>query len=97
MNISKAKRIIELSKPGSSRKILVTVWQDDKISSCVEEEASRFCETCDADDELCQEWLAHLEGKGYTASEIELDELEPEESLPRFVEEKQVEVIEEVE
>ena len=86
MSISKAKRLIELTK--SDRKILVTIYEGGQVSSCIEDEAKKsYCETCQADDETCQQWIEHLKEKGYEATEIELGDLELEESLPKFLEE----------
>jgi len=93
MDIAKAKRLIELTKPNSHQKILVTLWQNDKISSCVEDSAEdrkrHYCETCDGNGELCDSWVDHLKSKGYKATEIELADLGMEESLPRFLEKPQ--------
>lgn len=89
-DISKARRLIELTK--GDRKILVTLWEGDKLSSCVAEDEKEFCETCGGDDTLCEQWIQHLEEQGYTPKEIELGELEPEESLPRFIEGREVKV-----
>ncbi|MBA7677925.1 hypothetical protein ES703_86192 [subsurface metagenome] len=88
MDISKAKKVVELEKDG--RKILVTLYEGGQVSSCVEEETKKYCETCQCDDETCQEWINHLKGKGYQATEIELAELGLEESLPKFLEEREV-------
>jgi len=100
VDISKAKRVFELSK--DNKKILVTLWEGDKISSCVTEEPAltsnfefpppvpkQYCETCQCDDETCQGWIAHLKEKGYQATEIELGELGLEESLPKFLEQRE--------
>jgi len=92
MDITKAKKVVELSKEG--RKILVTLWEGDKISTCVTEEQTQTCQTCQCDDETCQEWINHLKEKGYEATEVELGELEVEESLPRFLEEREVTEVE---
>jgi len=99
MDITKAKKVFELSK--DNKKILVTLWDGDKISSCVTEEpsptstlefpppaAKQYCETCQCDDKTCQEWIDHLKEKGYQATEVKLGELELEESLPKFLEER---------
>ena len=91
MDISKAKKLVELIK--GDRKILVTVYEGGQVSSCIEDEAKKsYCETCQADDELCQQWIEHLKEKGYEATEIELGELDLEASLPRFLEEREVTV-----
>jgi len=91
MDISKAKKLVELTK--GDRKILVTVYEGGQVSSCIEDEAKKkYCETCQADDETCREWIDHLKGKGYQATEIELGELELEESLPKFLEEREITV-----
>lgn len=91
MDVSKAKKVVELTK--GDRKILVTVYEGGQVSSCIEDEAKKkYCETCQADDETCQQWIEHLKEKGYEATEIELGELELEESLPKFLEEKEVTV-----
>ncbi len=98
MDISKAKKLVELTK--GDRKILVTVYEGGQVSSCVTEKpplteslefpplvAKQYCETCQADDETCRQWIEHLKKKGYQATEIELSELGLEESLPKFLEE----------
>lgn len=88
MDLTKAKRVVELEKEG--RKILVTLWEGDKITSCVTEEQTQTCQTCQGDDQLCNEFVDYLKEKGYEASEVELGELEVEESLPRFLEQREV-------
>ena len=91
MDITKAKKLVELTR--GDRKILVTVFEGGQVSSCVEDEAAKkYCETCQADDETCQQWIEHLKEKGYEATEIELGELELEESLPKFLEEREIPV-----
>jgi len=88
MDISKAKKVVELTR--GDRKILVTIYEGGQVSSCIEDEAKKsYCETCQADDETCQRWIEHLKEKGYEATEIELRELELEESLPKFLEERE--------
>lgn len=87
METSQAKRVVELKK-GDTR-ILVTVLEGDEVASCVEEENKKYCETCQCDDETCQEWIDHLKSQGYQATEIELGELGLEESLPRFMAQKE--------
>ena len=86
MDISKARRLVELEKEG--RKVLLTLWDGNLVSSCVEEQEKKYCETCQCDDEICQEYIDHLKSQGYGATEIELDELEATESLPKFLEER---------
>jgi len=88
MDITKAKKLVELTK--GDRKILVTVYEGGQVSSCIEDETKKYCETCQADDETCQQWIEHLKEKGYEATEIELGELELEESLPKFLEEREL-------
>ena len=101
MDISKARRLVELEKEG--RKILLTLYEGNLISSCVTEEppptsslefpppaAKQYCETCQCDDEICQEYIEHLKAKGYGVTEIKLGELEAAESLPKFLEERKV-------
>jgi len=90
VDISKAKKVVELTK--DTRKILVTVYEGGQVSSCVEDEAKKYCETCQADDELCQEWIEHLKEKGYEAVEVELGDLELDESLPKFLSEREITV-----
>lgn len=90
MDITKAKRLFELEKEG--KKVLVTLWEGDKISSCVVDEAKQYCETCQGDETLCQDYIEHLKSHGYDATEMPLGELEVEESLPRFLEEREVTV-----
>lgn len=89
MDISKAKKLVELTK--GDRKILVTVYEGGQVSSCIEDEAKKsYCETCQADDETCRQWIEHLKSQGYEATEIELGDLEIEQSLPRFLEEREI-------
>ena len=88
--MDKAKKLVELSK--GDRKILVTVYEGGQVSSCIEEQEKRYCETCQCDDEICQEYIEHMKAKGYGATEIELGELEVAESLPKFMEEREVSV-----
>jgi len=89
VDISKAKKLIELEK--GDRKILITLWEGDQISSCVtsEDNKKQHCESCQGDDELCRDYVEHLKSQGYEATEIELGELELEESLPQFLEERE--------
>ena len=85
MDIKEAKRIIELAK--GNTKILVALFERGQVTSCIIEDKKRqFCQSCEADDELCNQYIEHLKERGYTATEIELDEIEPEESLPKFME-----------
>ena len=91
MDISKALKLIELEKEG--RKVLIALYEGGQISSCVEAGAKKYCETCQADDETCQEWIEHLKSQGYQATEIELGELELEESLPKFLEQREEQVV----
>ena len=88
MDITKAKRVVELSK--DNKKVLVTLYDGGLVSSCVEEETKKYCESCQCDDETCQEWIEHLKSQGYQATEIELGELEVEKSLPKFLEEREI-------
>ena len=92
IDISKARRLVELEKDG--RKVLLTVWEGSQVSSCVEEqdEEGKYCETCHCDDDLCEEYIDHLKSQGYQATEFTLREPEPSESLPRFLQERQVRV-----
>ena len=91
MDISKARRVIELEKEGHT--ILVTLWEGDRISSCATGDTkAQSCETCQGDEEMCNRWVDHLKEKGYQATEIELAELPVEDSLPRFLEEREVRV-----
>jgi len=91
MDISKAKKLVELEK--DNRKILVTLYEGGQISSCIEEEAKKYCESCQGDDELCRDYVEHLKSQGYQATEIELGELELEESLPKFLEQREEQVV----
>jgi len=84
-DITKAKKVFELTKEG--KKILVTLWEGNKLSSCVEEESRQYCEACEGDETLCNEFVEHLKEKGYEATEVLLGP-EAEESLPRFLEER---------
>jgi len=86
MDIKKARRVVELSK--ENKRLLLTLWEGDQISSCLIEDEKQSCESCQGDAELCREFIEHLEGQGYEATEIELEELGLEESLPRFAEER---------
>ncbi|MBA7516366.1 hypothetical protein ES705_08414 [subsurface metagenome] len=88
MDISKAKKVVELTKGDS--KILVTLYEGGQVASCIEDEdKKKYCETCQADDETCQQWIEHLKSKGYQATEVELGKLGIEESLPRFLEQRE--------
>lgn len=90
MDISKARRLVELEKDG--RKILVTLWDGEKITTCATiEEAKQHCETCQGDDELCNSYVEYLKEKGYQANEIELGE-DIEKTLPKFLEEREVRI-----
>lgn len=86
MDITKAKKVVELIK--DNRKILVTFFEGDVVSSCVEEETKKSCENCQCDEGTCNEWIESLKEKGYKATEIELGELGIEESLPKFLEKR---------
>jgi hypothetical protein len=88
MDITKAKKIIELSK--DNRSILLTLWESGEITSCVKEAEAKkqYCENCQGDESLCNEYAEYLKGKGYQATEVELAELGLEESLPKFLEER---------
>lgn len=90
MDISKARMVFELTK--NNKKVLVTLWDEDKISSCVEEAETQRCEACKGDEELCREYIKHLVDSGYEAKEIRLGELGDEESLPTFLAEREVKV-----
>lgn len=89
MDISKARRLVELEKEG--RKILVTLWEGEQITTCAtsEEANKQHCETCQGDDELCSSYIDYLKTKGYQATEIELTEA-VEETLPKFLEERKI-------
>lgn len=89
MDISKAKKLIELNK--EDKKVLVTLFEGGQISSCVEAAESKYCETCQGDDELCNDYVEHLKSQGYTATEYEVGKLDTEESLPRFLAGRDVE------
>lgn len=90
MDISKAKKVVELTK--DNRRILVTLWENDKISSCVEEESSQRCESCEGDEQCCNDFIEYLKDRGYQATEFQVSGPELEESLPRFLEEREVSV-----
>ena len=81
------KRVVELNKEG--KRILVTLWDNNKVVSCLTDETEKRCQSCDCDDESCQEWINHLKEQGYSATEIELGELGDKESLPRFLQERE--------
>jgi len=91
MDTTKAKRVFELSR--DNKKILVALWSNDKISSCVTEQTEAApksrCESCEGDDELCEQYISHLRDQGYQATEVELGELATEESLPEFLKARQ--------
>lgn len=95
MDITKARRVVELTK--NDKKILVTLWEGDKISSCVEEVGARAqrCETCEGDAQLCQDYIEHLKSQGYQPTEVLVSEIGVEQSLPKFLEEKAIEPVEE--
>jgi hypothetical protein len=88
MDITKAKKVVRLSKEG--REVFVTLWEGDKISSCVQEQETKqqYCETCEGNEVLCSQFIDYLKEKGYEATEVPLGELAVEESLPRFLEER---------
>ena len=87
MDITKAKKLVELTK--GDRKILVTAYEGGQVSSCVEDQSKKYCETCQCDDETCNQWIDYLKQRGYEATEIELGEFELEESLPKFIEQRE--------
>jgi len=84
MDITKAKKVFELTKEG--KKVLVTLWDEGKISSCVVADEKQYCESCQGDEQLCSDFIDYLKEKGYEATEVPLGELEVEESLPKFLE-----------
>lgn len=90
MDITKAKKIVELYK--DNRRILVALWEGDKISSCVEEESQQRCESCEGNEELCNDYINHLKEQGYQETELQIGELGAEESLPKFLEERESKV-----
>lgn len=94
MEISKARKLVELTK--GDKKIMVTIFEGGQVSSCIEDEAKKYCETCQCDDQTCLAWLNHLRDKGYQATEVELGELALEESLPKFLEQREAPVEPEV-
>jgi len=87
MDISKARRLVELEKDGV--KMLVTLWDKDNISCCTTAaEQKQTCESCQGDAELCNDYVEHLKSKGFSATEIEIGG-DLEESLPRFFAERE--------
>ena len=90
MDISKARRLVELEKDG--RKVLLTLWGRNLVSSCVEKQEKTYCETCQCNDETCQEYIEHMKAQGYGVTEIKLGEVDAAESLPKFLEEREVSV-----
>jgi len=90
MDISKARKVVELTK--DKTKILITIYEGGQVSSCIEDEAKKYCETCQCDEGLCQEYIEDMKTRGYQATEVELGELELEESLPKFLQEREVRV-----
>lgn len=90
MDITKPKKVIELTK--DNRKILLTLWDGNNISSCVEEADKKYCESCQGDDDVCRDYVEHLKSRGYTATEVEMREPEAVESLPRFMQERETAV-----
>ena len=87
MDISKAKKVVELTRGDS--KILVTLYEGGQVASCIEAEAKKYCETCQCDEGTCDEWIEHLKEKGYQVTEFELGKLGIEESLPKFIEQRE--------
>ena len=83
---AKVKKVVELIKDDS--KILITVLEGDQVASCVEEETKKYCEACQCDEGMCDEWIEHLKSKGYQATEVRLGEMDGGESLPRFLEDR---------
>ena len=90
MDITKAKKLVELEKDG--RKVLLTLWEGDQISTCVEDQQKKYCESCQGDEGLCLEYIEDMKARGYQATEVELGELELEESLPKFLQEREITV-----
>ena len=86
MDITKARKVYELTKEG--KKVLVTLWDGDKISSCVVADEKQYCESCQGDEAVCSEFIEYLKEKGYEATEVPVAELEVEESLPKFLEQR---------
>ncbi|GAH86424.1 unnamed protein product [marine sediment metagenome] len=52
--------------------------------------SKQYCESCQGDEALCNEFVEHLKERGYRATEVQLGELGIEESLPRFLEERKI-------
>lgn len=90
MDITKAKKVVELEKEG--KKVLVALWEGDKITSCVTDQVRQSCEACDGNEEVVQEYINHLKEQGYRATELVLPMVEAEESLPKFVQERGIKV-----
>ena len=88
MDIKKAKRLIELKR--DDRRIVVTQFENEVSSCVIEAEKRQRCETCVADDKDCNEWLDYLRGQGYEVKEIDLADTEVQESLSRFMAERQI-------
>lgn len=86
MDITTARKLVELTK--GDRKVLLTVYDGNQVSSCVEEAGRAACENCQADDAMCQEYVEHMKAQGYEVTEIELGELDIAESLPKFLRER---------
>jgi hypothetical protein len=85
MDISKARRLVELEKEG--QKVLVTLWDGDKITCCqTTSEARSSCESCQGDEQICEEYIDYLKEKGFKVTEIELADLDFAGSLPSFLE-----------
>lgn len=88
MDIKKAKRLIELRR--DDRRIVVTQFENEVSSCVIEAEKRQRCETCAANDEACNAWLDHLKEQGYEVKEIDLADTEVQESLSRFMAERQI-------
>lgn len=86
----KALKVVELTK--DDKKVIVTLWDSNLISSCVEEVETQQCDSCQGDEKACSDFVDYLKEKGYGAKEVALGELGDEESLPKFLEEKKAEV-----
>ncbi|MBA7480226.1 hypothetical protein ES707_15675 [subsurface metagenome] len=85
---ARVKRVVELTK--ADTRILVTVLEGDQVASCVEEKSKKYCEACQCNEGACNEWIEHLKSKGYQATEVGLKEMDVDESLPKFLEEREI-------
>lgn len=95
MDIRKARKFVELERDG--RRVLLTLWDSDQISTCIEDQEKKYCESCQGDEALCLEYIEDMKARGYQAREVELSQLDLEESLPKFLQERQRDIMPSIE